>query len=87
MSGKLQQIQAKARELALSGTFKGWRSIAFTLQFEEGFAEAFDWTYSHSCRNFGRIDFLNNAQQLASGIEYPNAVSQPTVCGAWKRQL
>ena len=38
-------------------------------------------------RNFGRIDFLNNAQQLASGIEYPNAVSQPTVCGAWKRQL
>jgi hypothetical protein len=40
MSGKLQQIQAKAREPALSGTFKGWRSIAFTLQFEEG--------YSHS---------------------------------------
>ena len=43
MGKKLQQIQAKARELALSGTFIGWRPIAFTLQFEEGFAEAFDW--------------------------------------------
>ena len=32
MSKKLQQIQAKARELALSGTFIGWRPIAFTLQ-------------------------------------------------------
>jgi len=40
MSTKLQQIQAKARELAQSGTFIGWRPIAFTLQFEEGFAEA-----------------------------------------------
>jgi hypothetical protein len=48
MSKKLQQIQAKARELALSGTFIGWRPIAFTLQFEEGFAEAFDWIYSHA---------------------------------------
>ena len=48
MSKKLQQIQAKARELALSGTFIGWRPIAFTMQFEEGFAEAFDWIYSHS---------------------------------------
>jgi hypothetical protein len=48
MSGKLQLIQAKARNLALSGTFKGWRPIAFTLQFEEDFAEAFDWIYSHS---------------------------------------
>ena len=48
MSKKLQQIQAKARELALSGTFVGWRPIAFTLQFEEGFAEAFDWIYSYA---------------------------------------
>jgi hypothetical protein len=47
MSTKLQQIQARARELAQSGTFIGWRPIAFTLQFEEGFAEAFDWIYSY----------------------------------------
>jgi len=48
MSKKLQQIQAKARKLAQSGTFIGWRPIAFTLQFEEGFAEAFDWIYSYA---------------------------------------
>jgi hypothetical protein len=56
MSGKLQLIQAKARNLALSGTFKGWRPIAFTLQFEEGFAEAFDWIYSHSTQE--ELDIL-----------------------------
>jgi hypothetical protein len=39
---------SERRELALSGTFIGWRPIAFTLQFEEGFAEAFDWIYSHA---------------------------------------
>ena len=50
MSKRLQQIQAKARELALSGTFVGWRPIAFTLQFEEGFAEAFDRIYSYATR-------------------------------------
>jgi hypothetical protein len=33
-------------------------------------------------RNFGRIDFLNNAQQLASGIEYPNCC-EPTDC-VWR---
>ena len=43
MSEKFQRIKAKARELLLSGTFIGWRPIAFTLQFEEGFAGAFDW--------------------------------------------
>ena len=34
MGKKFQQIQAKARGLALSGTFIGWRPIAFTLQFD-----------------------------------------------------
>ena len=51
MSKKLQQIQAKARDLALSGTFIGWRPIAFTLQFEDGFAEAVDWINSYSTRD------------------------------------
>jgi hypothetical protein len=50
MSKKLEQIQAKARDLALSGTFIGWRPIAFTLQFEEGFAEAFNWIHSPATR-------------------------------------
>jgi hypothetical protein len=48
MSEKLQRFQARARELARSGAFNGWRPIAFELQFEEGFAEAIQWTYSAS---------------------------------------
>jgi hypothetical protein len=43
MNEKLQRIQARARELARSGTFNGWRPITFELQFEEGFVEAFQW--------------------------------------------
>ena len=31
----LERIQAKARELARSGKFHGWRPIAFELRFEE----------------------------------------------------
>ena len=37
MSKEIQRIQARARELARSGTFIGWRPIAFELQFEPGF--------------------------------------------------
>jgi hypothetical protein len=48
MSEKLQRFQARARELARSGKFNGWRPIAFRLQFEEGFTEAIQWTYSAS---------------------------------------
>ena len=48
MSEKLQRFQARARELARSGKFNGWRPIAFELQFEDGFAEALQWTYSAS---------------------------------------
>ena len=36
----LEQIQAKARELARSGKFHGWRPIAFELRFEAGYKEA-----------------------------------------------
>jgi hypothetical protein len=42
---KLQDIQAKARELARSGTFYGWRPIEFVLIFEEGISEAREWLY------------------------------------------
>ena len=48
MSEKLQRFQARARELARSGKFNSWRPIAFALQFEEGFTEAIQWTYSPS---------------------------------------
>ena len=39
----LERIQAKARELARSGKFHGWRPIAFELRFEPGYAEAREW--------------------------------------------
>jgi hypothetical protein len=42
---KLQDIQAKARELARSGTFYGWRPIEFVLLFEDGISEAREWLY------------------------------------------
>jgi len=39
----LERIQAKARELARSGEFHGWRPITFELRFEEGYEEAREW--------------------------------------------
>jgi hypothetical protein len=48
MNDKLWRFQARARELAQSGNFSGWRAISFELQFEEGFAEAFQWVYDAS---------------------------------------
>ena len=42
--------QARARELARSGTFIGWRPIAFELQFEPGFTEAYEWIHSASAQ-------------------------------------
>ena len=49
MSKEIQPIQARARELARSGTF-GWRPIAFELQFEPGFTEAYEWIHSASAQ-------------------------------------
>ena len=40
--------EASANPSGVSWRSQGWRPIAFTLQFEEGFAEAFDWIYSHA---------------------------------------
>jgi hypothetical protein len=39
-------IQKRARELARSGQYIGWRPIAFELQFEPGYAEASAWVNS-----------------------------------------
>jgi hypothetical protein len=43
MSKALKTIQDRARELARSGQFVGWRAIAFELRFEPGYSEASDW--------------------------------------------
>jgi hypothetical protein len=39
---KLKRIQAKARELARSGKFYGWRPIEFERRFEDGICLAED---------------------------------------------
>jgi len=51
MSDTVQRIQARARELAGSGKFAGWRALAFELQFEPGFLEAYGWLYSPSTKD------------------------------------
>ena len=41
MSEDLKRIQQRARDLARSGKFIGSRAVAFELQFEPGYAQAF----------------------------------------------
>jgi hypothetical protein len=50
MSDTVQHVQARARELARSGKFAGWRALAFELQFEPGFFDAYGWIYSLSTK-------------------------------------
>ena len=50
MNATLQRIQARARKLAASGKFAGWRALVFELQFESGFFEAYGWLYSPSTK-------------------------------------
>ena len=47
----LERIQAKARELARSGKFHGWRPIAFELRFEPGYEQAREWLNSAAARD------------------------------------
>jgi hypothetical protein len=50
MSEAVRRVQARARELAGSGKFAGWRAVAFELQFEPGFSDAYAWLYSPSTK-------------------------------------
>jgi hypothetical protein len=50
MNERLQRVQDRARHLARSGEFNGWSAIAFKLQFEDGFTDAFQWIYSASAQ-------------------------------------
>jgi hypothetical protein len=38
-----QPFEDRARALAQSGKFAGWRAIEFELQFEPGYKEALEW--------------------------------------------
>ena len=46
----LRRFQTKARELAGSGKFHGWRPLAFEMQFQDGFEEAREWLLSPETR-------------------------------------
>jgi hypothetical protein len=48
MSEILEHMQERARELARSGKFLGWRSVALELQFKPALNEAFQWLHSAS---------------------------------------
>jgi hypothetical protein len=48
MSETLELLQERARTLARSGKFSGWRSVAFELQFEPRLQEVFQWLHSES---------------------------------------
>ena len=47
----LKYIQARARKLARSGEFHGWRPIAFELRFEKGYEEAREWLHNPAVRD------------------------------------
>jgi hypothetical protein len=47
ISEALERIQKRARELACSGKFAGWRAITFELQFEPALKDVF-WRHSES---------------------------------------
>lgn len=46
----LLRVQERARALAQSGKFFGWRPVVFELSFEPGYREAFEWLFSPSTR-------------------------------------
>jgi hypothetical protein len=56
MSEELKRIQQRARELARSGKFVGSGAVAFELQFEPGYAQAFRWI--HSLATLDELDHL-----------------------------
>jgi hypothetical protein len=60
----LKPLQARARELARSGKFHGWRPIAFELRFEKGYEEAREWLYDATIR-----DELDRLCQAARGAK------------------
>jgi hypothetical protein len=72
MSDSLDRVQKRARALALSGTFAGARAVAFELQFEPGFTEAFRWIYSPATQD--ELDRLcKEARANANGRADPRA--------------
>lgn len=51
MSDTLERMQERARELARSGQFSGWRSVVFELQFEPCLKGVFQWLHNSSVQD------------------------------------
>ena len=58
-----KRIQARARELARSGKFHGWRPIVFELQFEKGYEEAREWLHDAAVRE--ELDRVSQAARAS----------------------
>jgi hypothetical protein len=71
MSDSLRSVQNRARELARSGKFVGWRPIAFELRFEPGYSEASAWINSLSTQD--EIDALCIEARAANRRSNPEA--------------
>jgi hypothetical protein len=71
MSDSLRRVQDRARELARSGLYAGWRPIAFELRFEPGYSEAAAWINSHSTQD--EIDALCLEARAANRRASPEA--------------
>jgi hypothetical protein len=74
----LERIQAKARELARSGKFHGWRPIAFELRFEEGYEEAREWL--HDAATQDQLDRLcQTAREAKNEAAGAKLFSEPAI--------
>lgn len=70
----LQRIQARARELARSGMFVGWRPVAFELRFEKGYEEAREWLHNPAVRD----ELIDNVMSLGLQRTQPHTDSRLT---------
>jgi len=58
-----QPFEDRARALARSGKFAGWRAVVFELQFEPGYKEAVQWL-SHPATQAELDDLCSRAREL-----------------------
>ena len=71
MNETLERMQARARELARSGKFSGWRSVAFELQFEPGLKEVYQWLHSPKAK--AELDRLCDEARNPFSLDGPEA--------------
>jgi hypothetical protein len=71
MSDSLRSVQQRARELARSGQYVGWKPIAFELRFEPGYAEASAWIHSLAAQD--EIEALCSEARAANRRVNPEA--------------